>query len=181
MTELYGQSETFFPTIIKTSDDYLDADGNFRDDVLASAGRANGKCWIEIMDDDGNILGPGEKGEIVVRSSSVMLGYYNNPEATAEVSTFGWHHTTDMGIRDEEGYISIVDRKKDMIITGGFNVFPGEIEKVLNSHPAVRDAAVIGVPGQHQNPQVGGVLGAIAIEPSWQSTQARYSREILGR
>jgi len=75
-----------------------------------------------------------------------MLGYYNNPEATAEVSTFGWHHTTDMGIRDKEGYISIVDRKKDMIITGGFNVFPGEIEKVLNSHPAVRDAAVIGVP-----------------------------------
>jgi len=146
MTECYGQTETFFPTIIKTSDDYLDADGNFREHVLTSAGKANNKCWIEIMDDDGNILGPGEKGEIVIRSSSVMLGYYKNPEETAEVSTFNWHHTTDMGIRDEEGYISIVDRKKDMIITGGFNVFPVEIEKTLNSHPAVRDCAVFGVP-----------------------------------
>ncbi len=146
MTELYGQSETFFPTIIKTSDDYLDADGNFREHVLTSTGRASTKCWIEIMDDDGKILGPGEKGEIVVRGSSVMLGYYNNPEETAEVSGFGWHHTTDMGIRDKEGYITIVDRKKDMIISGGFNVFPVEIENVLNTHPAIRDCAVIGVP-----------------------------------
>jgi len=146
MTEQYGQSETFFPTLIKSSKDYLDTEGNFRDNVLASTGRASRATWIEIMDDDGNILAPGEKGEIVVRSSSVMAGYYKNPEATAEVSKFGWHHTTDMGIKDEEGYITIVDRKKDMIITGGFNVFPIEIEKILNSHPAVRNCAVIGVP-----------------------------------
>jgi len=158
MTELYGQSETFFPTIVKTSADYLDAQGNFRETVLASAGRASKKCWIEIMDDDGNILGPGEKGEIVVRGSSVMLGYYNNPEATAEVSSHGWHHTTDMGIRDEDGYITIVDRKKDMIITGGFNVYPVEIEKLLNSHPAVRDAAVIGVPDEKWGEAVKAVI-----------------------
>jgi len=146
MTEQYGQTETYFPTLLKTSKDYLDADGNFRDDVLASSGRATRATWIEIMDDDGNILPAGEKGEIVVRASSVMAGYYKNPEATAEVSQFGWHHTTDMGIRNEEGYVTIVDRKKDMIITGGFNVFPVEVETVLHSHPAIRNSAVIGVP-----------------------------------
>jgi len=180
MTELYGQSETFFPTIIKTSDDYLDADGNFRENVLTSAGRANDKCWIEIMDDDGNILGPGEKGEIVVRSSSVMLGYYNNPEATAEVSTYGWHHTTDMAIRDEEGYITIVDRKKDMIITGGFNVFPGEIEKVLNSHPAVRDSAVIGVPDDKWGEAVKAVIQLKDGETVDAETLMAFCKEKLG-
>jgi len=146
MTEWYGQSETLFPTLQKTSHDYLNADGSFREDVLKSTGKSNPLCWVEIMDDDGNILGPGEKGEIVVRGSSVMAGYYQNEAGTAEVSEFDWHHTTDMGFKDAEGFISIVDRKKDMIISGGFNVFPVEIEKVLNSHPAVRDCAVIGVP-----------------------------------
>jgi len=146
MSEWYGQSETLFPTLSKTAEDYLDADGNFREDVLMSTGRALQNCWVEIMDDDGNILGQGEKGEIVIRGTSVMAGYYKNVEATEEVSEFGWHHTTDMGIKDKEGYITIVDRKKDMIISGGFNVFPVEIEKVLNSHPAIRDCAVVGVP-----------------------------------
>jgi len=144
--ELYGQSEACFPLLIKSAEDYLDADGNFRDDVIASTGRANHTAWIEIMDDDGNILPAGEKGEIVVRNNAVMKEYYNNPEATTEVSAHGWHHTTDMGIRDENGYITIVDRKKDMIITGGFNVFPVEIENVLMTHHAVRNCTVIGVP-----------------------------------
>jgi len=75
-----------------------------------------------------------------------MKEYYKNPEATAEVSTFGWHHTTDMGIRDEHGYITIVDRKKDMIISGGFNIYPVEIENVLMTHASVRNCAVVGVP-----------------------------------
>jgi len=134
------------PTLAKTSKDYLDADGNFREEVLMSTGRPIHYCWVEIMDDDGNILGPGERGEIVVRGSSVMAGYYKNPEATEEVMEYGWLHTTDVGIKDKEGYITIVDRKKDMIISGGFNVFPVEIENVLNSHPSIRDCAVVGVP-----------------------------------
>jgi len=148
MVEWYGQSETLFPTLTKTAEDYLDAAGNFREAVLTSTGRPAQNCWVEIMDDDGNILGAGEKGEIVIRGSSVMAGYYKNPEATAEVSMFDWHHTGDMGIKDEDGFITIVDRKKDMIISGGFNVFPVEVEKVLNSHPAIRDCAVIGVPDE---------------------------------
>jgi len=144
--ELYGQSEACFPLLIKSAEDYLDDDGNFIDEVVTSTGRANHTCWIEIMDDDGNILPAGEKGEIVVRNNGVMKGYYKNPEATAQVSTFGWHHTTDMGIRDKNGYITIVDRKKDMIISGGFNIFPVEIENVLVTHPAVHNCAVVGVP-----------------------------------
>jgi len=146
LEELYGQSEACFPLLIKSSEDYLDADGNFIESVVTSTGRANHTSWIEIMDDDGNILPAGEKGEIVVRNNAVMKEYYKNPEATAEVSTFGWHHTTDMGIRDEQGYITIVDRKKDMIISGGFNIFPVEIENVLMTHASVRNCAVVGVP-----------------------------------
>jgi acyl-CoA synthetase (AMP-forming)/AMP-acid ligase II len=91
-------------------------------------------------------LPAGERGEIVVRSSMVMQGYYKKPDDTAAVSTFGWHHTTDVGVRDARGYVTIVDRMKDMIVTGGFNVFPVEIEKIIQGHPAVLDCIVIGVP-----------------------------------
>jgi acyl-CoA synthetase (AMP-forming)/AMP-acid ligase II len=96
----------------------------------------------------GKLLPRGERGEIVVRGSLVMKGYYNNVEATAEASAFGWHHTGDIGVIDEDGFVYIVDRKKDMIISGGFNVFPGEVEQVLWSHPAVQDCAVIGIPDE---------------------------------
>jgi acyl-CoA synthetase (AMP-forming)/AMP-acid ligase II len=77
-----------------------------------------------------------------------MAGYYKNPQASAEASAHGWHHTGDIGMIDEDGFVYIVDRKKDMIISGGFNVFPGEVEQVLWSHPAVQDCAVIGVPDE---------------------------------
>ena len=97
-------------------------------------------------DGEGRILPRGERGEIVLRGGLVMKGYYKNPQATEEASAFGWHHTGDIGVIDEDGFVYIVDRKKDMIITGGFNVFPSEIEQVLWSHPAVQDCAVIGVP-----------------------------------
>lgn len=98
------------------------------------------------MDDDGNLLPPNEVGEIIVQGDLVTNGYYKNSEATAVSRAFGWHHTDDMGYRDEEGYYYIVDRKKDLIISGGFNIYPGEIEQVIWSHEAVQDCAVIGVP-----------------------------------
>lgn len=113
-----------------------------------SCGRANLLSIVEIMDDEGHILGPGERGEIVVRGPLVMKGYYKNPEATAEVSAFGWHHTGDIGVRDEDGWFYVVDRKKDMIISGGFNVYPAEVEQVLMGWPQVQDCAVIGVPDE---------------------------------
>jgi long-chain acyl-CoA synthetase len=101
---------------------------------------------IRCVDDEGRPVPRGERGEVVVRGPSVMKGYYNRPEATEEAMRHGWFHTGDIGILDSDGYLSIVDRKKDMILRGGFNVYPREIEEVLVTHPAVSMAAVIGIP-----------------------------------
>ena len=100
---------------------------------------------MRIVDDDDNELPVGEVGEICVRGPNVMLGYLNQPEATAEAMKGGWFHTGDLGYCDEDGYFSIVDRKKDMVLVGGLNVYPREVEEVLLTHPHVREAAVIGV------------------------------------
>jgi acyl-CoA synthetase (AMP-forming)/AMP-acid ligase II len=87
-----------------------------------------------------------------------MKGYYKNPDATAEASKFGWHHTGDIGVIDEDGFVYIVDRKKDMIISGGFNIYPSEIEQVIWSHQAVQDCAVIGVPDEKWGEAVKAVI-----------------------
>ena len=101
------------------------------------------------MDDSDNVLPAGESGEIVVRGGLVMKEYYKNPQATREITTKnGWHRTGDIGLMDKDGYVYIVDRKKDMIISGGFNIFPSEIEQVIWSHPSVQDCAVIGIPDE---------------------------------
>ncbi len=101
---------------------------------------------MRIVDDDMNELPPGEYGEIVVKGPNVMKGYYNNPEATAETLVDGWLRTGDMGYMDEDGYFFIVDRKKDMIIRGGENIYPREIEEVLFTHPQIAEATVIAKP-----------------------------------
>ncbi len=101
---------------------------------------------VALLNDEGLEVPRGQSGESCVRGSLVTPGYYKNPEATEEVRRFGWHHTGDIGVMDEEGFITIVDRKKDMIITGGFNVYPNEVEQALMVHAAVQDCAVIGIP-----------------------------------
>lgn len=146
MTEAFGQSEAPAAVLAKAPWDYMDADGNIDEARLASAGRPCVLNQVAIMDDDGNLLPQGEAGEIVIKGDLVTPGYYKNPEETEKVRAFGWHHTGDVGVMSEDGFVTIVDRKKDMIITGGFNVFPNEIEQVLTRHPAVQDCAVIGVP-----------------------------------
>ena len=98
------------------------------------------------MNGDGALLPRGETGEIVIRSSLVMMGYYKDPAASAEAGRFGWHHTGDIGRIDDDGFLYIVDRAKDMIITGGFNVYSVEVEQALMQHPDVQDSAVIGLP-----------------------------------
>lgn len=113
---------------------------------LASVGRPTLLARVEVMDEEGKLLPPETHGEIVVRTSAVMKGYYKNPEETARASTHGWHHTGDIGFKDCDGWVYLVDRKRDMLISGGFNIFPSEIEKVLVAHPAVQDCAVVGVP-----------------------------------
>ena len=101
---------------------------------------------VRCVDDEGRAVAAGERGEIVVRGPNVMKGYYNRPEATEEAMRHGWFHTGDIGVIDQDGYLAVVDRKKDMILRGGFNVYPRELEEVLMTHPAVSLAAVIGVP-----------------------------------
>lgn len=107
---------------------------------------------------DGEPLGPGEVGELCVRGPQVMLGYWNNPEATASVIRDGWLHTGDMATYDADGFFRIVDRIKDLIITSGFNVYPGDVEETLRGYPGVKDVAVIGVPDEERGEIVKAVL-----------------------
>jgi long-chain acyl-CoA synthetase len=113
---------------------------------------------MKVVDDAGNEVPAGEVGEIVVKGHNVMKGYWNRPDATAEVLTAGWLCTGDLARVDEDGYFFIVDRKKDMIIRGGFNVYPREIEEVLYEHPAILQAAVVGVPDEALGEEVGAVI-----------------------
>src|SRR5437588_5698608 len=113
---------------------------------LASCGKRTLAVRLASMDEAGRILTAGERGEIVARGALVCGGYYKMPEATAEIRTHGWHHTGDIGYMDEEGYVYIVDRKKDMIISGGFNVYSAEVEAAVMALPEVYECAVIGVP-----------------------------------
>jgi acyl-CoA synthetase (AMP-forming)/AMP-acid ligase II len=146
MFEGFGQTETLIPILVKRPSDYLRGDGSFDEDAVRAAGKTVEVVRVGIMDPEGNLLPPGERGEIVVRSSMVMQGYYKKPEDTAAVSTFGWHHTSDVGVMDARGFVTILDRIKDMIVSGGFNIFPVEIEKAIQAHPAVLDCIVVGVP-----------------------------------
>jgi fatty-acyl-CoA synthase len=146
MAQLFGQSEA--PMMVSTMSpaQHRLPSGAVARSRLASAGRPSPLVTVAIMSDAGELLPTGERGEIVVRGSLVMAGYYRNPEATAEVSAHGWHHTGDIGYLDADGYLFIVDRAKDMVITGGFNVYSAEVEQALMAHEAVRDCAVIGLP-----------------------------------
>ncbi len=113
---------------------------------------------MKVVDDDGEEVAQGEVGEVVIRGHNVMKGYWNRPEATEETIRDGWLHTGDMAKMDEDGYFFIVDRKKDLIIRGGYNVYPREIEEVLYEHPDVREAAVVGVPHDEYGEEVGAAV-----------------------
>jgi fatty-acyl-CoA synthase len=156
--QLFGQTEA--PMMISTMApaDHLRPDGSLARERFTSAGRPTPLTTVAIMDDRGAILPPGERGEIVVRGPLVMAGYYKNPDATAEVSRNGWHHTGDVGYLDGDGYLYIVDRLKDMIITGGFNVYSAEVEQALLAHPAVLDCGVVGLPDDKWGERVTAVL-----------------------
>ncbi|MBN3744380.1 long-chain fatty acid--CoA ligase [Burkholderia sp. Se-20373] len=158
MAQLFGQTEA--PMMISTfpPEEHYNADGTVALERLGSAGRPTPLVEVGIMDCRGRLLPTGEKGEIVVRGSLVMKGYYRNPEATKEVSAFGWHHTGDVGYLDANNYLFIVDRAKDMIITGGFNVYSIEVEQALLAHSDVRDCAVIGVPDEKWGERVVAVV-----------------------
>jgi acyl-CoA synthetase (AMP-forming)/AMP-acid ligase II len=146
MAQCYGQTECHsFITFMRPEDHFID--GRLADDArLSTCGRPSLGSRIVIRDDDGAILADGQTGEICVQSDLAMTGYYKNDVATAEVLRDGLVHTGDVGFVDADGFLHIVDRKKDLIITGGFNVYPAEVEQVVNSHPSVADCGVVGVP-----------------------------------
>ena len=138
----YGQTEVPGTILSLTPEDHLDPRG----DRLTSAGKPYPCVSVRILDDAGQEVPPGGIGELCVRAPHVTEGYWNKPEATRELLRDGWLHTGDMAHRDADGYFHIVDRKKDMIISGGFNIYPQELENVLAEHPAVSMAAIIGIP-----------------------------------
>jgi long-chain acyl-CoA synthetase len=109
---------------------------------------------VRCFDENDKEVEPGQRGEVVIRGSNVMKGYYKRPEATAEAFRNGWFHTGDIGIMDDEGYLAIVDRKKDMILRGGYNIYPRELEEVIMTHPAVSLVAVVAVPDERLGEEV---------------------------
>ncbi len=145
-----------------------------------SIGIPIGGVEFRLEDSDGKVLTElGERGEICIKGPNIMKGYYKRPEVNAEQIKDGWFHSGDVGVVDEEGYYFIVDRKKDMIIRGGFNVYPREIEEVLYAHPAVAEAAVLGVPHERHGEEIKAVL---ALKPGHSLTSdelVAYCKEHL--
>jgi fatty-acyl-CoA synthase len=168
MAQLFGQTEAPMMVSTMAPADHFHVDGSVAVERLASAGRPTPLVQVAIMGPDGAVAPTGERGEIVVRGSLVMRGYHRDPDATAEAFRYGWHHTGDIGYLDEAGYLFIVDRAKDMVISGGFNVYSTEVEQAIMQHPAVQDCAVVGLPDDKWGERVTAVVqlrpGA-ALEP----------------
>ena len=151
--QLYGQSECY-PISVLRKEDHDTA----RPDLFASCGHPCNSVEVALLDEDNQPVEPGSIGEICARGPQAMNEYWQRPEQNAETTAAGWLHTGDMAQADERGYLYIVDRKKDMIISGGFNIFPREVEDVLTADPAVAMAAVIGVPDEKWGEAVKAVI-----------------------
>jgi len=168
-SQTYGATETFVPITILQPEDHLPNGNQEQIRRLASAGREVIGVQVKVVDSKGNEMTPNQVGEIAVKGNNVMKGYWNKPALTGEVLKDGWYFTGDMGRMDELGYLFVVDRKKDMIISGGENIYPTEIENILFRHPAVADAAVIGVPDENWGEAVKALVvlkqGVTASEP----------------
>jgi long-chain acyl-CoA synthetase len=167
-----GQTEMYPATVVFRPEEQLRRFGNY----WGTSAPVNETA---IMDDEGNLLARGEVGEIVHRGPNVMEGYYKDPEATAAVRRFGWHHTGDLGMFDQDGQLLFVDRKKDMIKSGGENVASVKVEAALLAHPAVAAVGVIGVPHEHWGEAV---VAFVALKPGAHATEGEliaHSRERL--
>jgi len=158
LSHAYGITETAgFTTNLKPADHIFDgSEAQLR--RTASAGQATPLIDVRVVDDDGREVPAGKVGEVVCGGPKIMAGYWRKPEATAAVLKNGWYHTGDMGSMDDQGYLTLVDRKKDMIISGGENVYSVEVESVLSLHPAVAEVAVIGVPDERWGEAVTAVV-----------------------
>jgi len=142
----YGMTEIAQPITYLGPEDHVIDGAPTQKRRLSSAGRPAMGVEVKVVNENGQPVEPGRVGEILIRSNKLMKGYWKKPEETAEAFEGGWFHTRDMAMVDEDGYLYIMDRKSDMIISGGFNIYPREVEDVIMSHPGVAEAAVIGVP-----------------------------------
>ncbi|WP_374452883.1 class I adenylate-forming enzyme family protein [Phenylobacterium sp.] len=180
--QAWGQTETGFPmTFISPAEvEEALAEGPAAQRLLSCGRQTLVVEALEVLGPDGDLLGPGQQGELVLRGPTVMQGYRADPAATEEVQRGGWHHTGDVGWRDEAGYVYITDRLRDVIISGGFNLYPFEIEQVLLQHPQVQDCAVIGVPDDIWGESVKAVVQARAGEQPSAEELIGFCRERLG-
>jgi fatty-acyl-CoA synthase len=153
MMQCYGQTECIHLTMLRKEEHRLD-----KPERLASCGRPPAGIRMALLDEQGREVPRGEIGEVCIRGHAIMRGYWNRPEQTEEALRGGWLHTGDLAYCDDEGFYYLVDRAKDMIISGGFNVYPREVEDVLTAHPAVAMAAVIGVPDEKWGEKVVAVI-----------------------
>lgn len=147
------------------------------DPRIGSAGQVRTDVEAHCVDENDNPLPPGKAGEVVARGDIVMPGYWNNPEATAETLRNGWLHTGDIGYFDEEGYLFLLDRAKDMVVTGGNNVYPREVEEILILHPAVSQVVVFGIPDDYW----GEAVHAVVVCEAGQETSARELIDFCGQ
>jgi long-chain acyl-CoA synthetase len=160
LVQVYGLSETGYLTGLQ--------DGEHTEEKLTSCGRSCPGIEVRVADESGRLLETGQRGEIVVRGANVTSGYWNNPEETSSAFRNGFFRTGDVGYQDAVGYFYILDRLKDMIVTGGENVYCGEVEGVIHDHPAVREAAVFGIP----DPQWGELVAAcVVVKPGAELTE----------
>ncbi|RZI98677.1 MAG: hypothetical protein EOO54_28730 [Haliea sp.] len=144
---------------------------------LASVGRAMAPVELAVVDAVGEPVAPGTPGEVIVRGDAVMRGYWNNPEASAAALKNGWLHTGDIGSLSADGFLTLLDRSKDMIISGGSNIYPREVEEVLLSFPGIAEACVIGVPDQEWGEVV---LAYLVVDRGLTPDPASLDRHCLG-
>ncbi len=169
LAQTYGQAEAPMAITVLQPDEH---------DRIGSAGRPYTLVEVQVVDEDDREVPVGESGEVVTRGQHVMSGYWNRPEASAETLRSGWLHTGDIGRMDDEGFLYLVDRRNDVIITGGSNVYPREIEDALTGHPAVREAAVVGLPSERWGEVVHAV---VALRPGGQASTEELLAFAAGR
>jgi acyl-CoA synthetase (AMP-forming)/AMP-acid ligase II len=164
--QVYGSCEAPHPVTVLRKEDHVVAPGQER--RLASIGREVAAVDVRVVDADGADVPDGDEGEMVVRGDNVMRGYWDDAAATSAVLRDGWYHTGDVCVRDAEGYYYIVDRARDMVISGGLNVYPAEVELALHRHPAVSECAVVGIPDELWGESI---LAFVVLKPGSVATE----------
>ena len=184
LVQIYGQGESPMTITVLSKDLHQAKDHARYEERLASVGVAHSVVDVQVRDGKGNVMPAGEPGEVCVRGDTVMKGYWKNPEATIETIRGSWLHTGDLGRMDEDGFLTLMDRSKDMIISGGSNIYPREIEEILQSHPGVLEVSVVGKPHHDWGevavafvvPVEDGAVGAEELDALCLENIARFKR-----